>query len=455
MRSRLPYLLPCLFAAAALLGVGAATAQEAPRDPFFPHSGNRGYDVTHYGARLSYLPRSGGLRGTATIEAVAARSLRRFSLDLAGMKVTAVSVDGEPAGFGRGADKLRIAPARPPAAGQPFLAVVDYWGTPRTYTDPDGGPTEGWIRTDDGAIGIGEPVGTPVWLPCNDTLTDKASFDFRITVPERLKGVANGRLLGVSREGGRRTFEWSESQPMAPYLAAIDIGRGTLVRSEIEGLPAWTMVDPRLAAKARLALRPLPEIVRFESRLFGPYPFDALGSIVDLTEERIALESQTRPIYGRVPQRDIVVHEMAHQWFGDSVGLRRWPDVWLNEGFATWTQWYYEERHGGPTVRQIFRILKHEPARHASVWEPPAGDPGKPADLFDESVYLRGGMALEALRIEIGTGEMLEVLKRWATEHRYGNADTAEFIALAEAVSGERLRPLFRRWLFEPGKPQG
>jgi hypothetical protein len=229
----------------------------------------------------------------ATIEAAANRSLGHLSFDLAGMTVSGVTVGGEPAGFSRGGDKLRVVPATPLAAKRPFVAVVDYGGTPRSITD-SAGPTEGWIRTDDGAIGIGEPVGTPVWMPCNNTLTDKASFGFHITVPRRLKGVANGRLLSVSRDRTRKTFEWSESQPMAPYLAAINIGRGKLVRSVIEGIPAWTMVDPRLAGKARAALRPLPEIVRFESELFGPYPFDALGATVDLTER-----SPSRPRRGR------------------------------------------------------------------------------------------------------------------------------------------------------------
>jgi aminopeptidase N len=434
-----------------LVGLGGGSAQAATRDPFFPHSGNRGYDVTHYDVRLSYHPRGGRLRGTATIEATANRSLKRLSFDLAGMEVSGVTVDGEPAGFSRGGDKLRVVPAAPLPAAREFAAVVEYEGTPRTITDSDG-PTEGWIRTGDGAIGIGEPVGTPVWMPCNNTLTDKASFGFQITVPRHLKGVANGRLLSVSRDRTRKTFAWSESQPMAPYLAAIVIGRGKLVRGEIEGIPAWTMVDPRLAGKARAALRPLPEIVRFESELFGPYPFDALGVTIDLTE-RFALEAQTRPVFGLVPHQPVLVHEFAHQWFGDSVGLRRWPDIWLNEGFATWVQWYYGERHGGTSVRQIFRLIHHEPARQGSLWDPPPGHPGGPEELFADSVYVRGAMTLEALRIRIGTEAMLKVLRRWATAHRHGNAGTNQFVALSEAVSGQRLRPLFARWLYKPGKP--
>jgi aminopeptidase N len=272
-------------------------------------------------------------------------------------------------------------------------------------------------------------------------------------VPRGLKGIANGRLLGVTRRGPRTVFDWSEAEPMDPYLAVIDIGRGKLVHNEIAGLPAWTLVDPRLAKESRAALRELPKIIRFESGIFGPYPFDAAGSIVDVTNLGYALETQTRPIYAFPPDLTTVVHETAHQWFGDSVGLKRWPDIWLNEGFATWTEWYYAERHGGTSALQTFRTLSRVPASNTKFWNPPSGHPGTAKNLFATSTYLRGAMALEALRIKIGTKEMLEVLRRWATEHRYGSADIHQFIGLADQVSGRPLGPFFHRWLYRPGKP--
>ena len=154
-----------------------------------------------------------------------------------------------------------------------------------------------------------------------------------------------------------------------------------------------------------------------------------------------------------MPNRATIVHELAHQWFGDSVGLRRWPDIWLNEGFATWTQWYYAERRGGPSVRELFHTILREPASERLLWEPPPGHPGSAQKLFASSVYIRGAMTLEALRIAIGTPQMLTILRRWVGEHSYGNAGTGQFIALAEEVSGRDLRPLFHRWLFKPGKP--
>lgn len=449
---RLTRVFLCL-TVAGLLAAASAAAGRGPTDPFFPRSGNHGYDVSHYDVALSYQPQRGRLRASTRIEAVATQPLRRFSLDLDGLRVTAVRVDGEAAAFRRGRGKLKVLPRRPLARGEAFTAVVRYRGRPRKVIDPDGSE-EGWIRTDDGAFGVGEPVGTAAWIPCDNTLRDKASFDFAVTVPRPLQGVANGRLIAVAPHGATRTFKWSEGEPMDPYLAVVDIGRGRLLHGRADGLPTWTLADPRLAADSHLVLATLPEVIRFESKAFGPYPFDAAGSIVDAAPKvGYALETQTRPIYAYVPDVTTLVHETAHQWFGDSVGLQRWPQIWLNEGFATWTQWYYAEHHGGRSARQIFRKLERVPASDTAFWEPPSAHPGSAKHLFGASTYIRGAMTLEALRLQVGTADFLQILRLWASEHRYGSANIGQFITLAERVSGRDLGPLFQRWLYRRGKP--
>ncbi|MBA3866797.1 MAG: M1 family metallopeptidase [Solirubrobacterales bacterium] len=445
----------CLLAllALALLAAPLAGAANDAGEPFFPRAGSRAFDVAHYEVSLAYRPAKRSLEATTTIEAKATRGLKRFSLDLDGLTVTRVTVDGVRAAFGRGRDKLKIVPKTPPAKGERFTVVVDYHGHPRRVVDTDGS-SEGWIVTPDGAFGVGEPQGTPAWIPCNNVLYDKARFSFHLTVPARLSGVANGRLTSVTSHGGRRTFEWVESQPMATYLALVDIGAGRLTGSTIDGLPSWTLIDPALAKRSRNALAQLPEIVRFESSIYGPYPFDAAGSVVDNAPKLgYALETQTRPIYAFAPDLTTVVHETAHQWFGDSVGLRRWPNIWLNEGFATWTEWYYAERHGGRSARQIFTKLYRVPASDTAFWEPPAGHPGQSKNLFTTSTYVRGAMTLEALRLQIGTKKMLKVLRLWATDQRHATGDIDQFTTLAEEVSGQDLKPLFRRWLDSRGKP--
>ena len=445
--------LVALSGAAMLAGAAPAGAvTRAPGEPFFPRSGNRGYDVSHYEVHLGYAPRSGILHARDRITAKATTGLRRLAVDLDGLKVSGVTVNGKAAAVSRGRGKIRIRPAKRIAKGSKFTLDLRYAGVPRKVTDPDGS-TEGWYRTRDGAVAVGEPVGTAAWLACNNTLRDKASFEISIAVPRGLKAVANGRLVKIGRADGRREFFWRERQPMAPYLALVDIGRGKLEHGHIGRLPTWTLIDPRLAKKSRPAIDSLPAAIRFEQHLFGHYPFDAAGSVVDLAKLEYALETQTRPIYAYAPDRTTLVHETAHQWFGDSVGLERWPDIWLNEGLATWTQWYFAERHGGRSAAQVFAKLDRRPASETGFWNPPSGRPGQAKNLFATSTYVRGAMTLEALRQRVGTRDVLKLLRRWATERRYGHGDIEDFIALASEVSGRGLGHFFHRWLFQRGKP--
>jgi aminopeptidase N len=453
--SRSSRFLLTLVAALALAGgavASAASAPEQPSEPFFPRSGNRGYDVKHYDVTLGYQPRSGMLTARDVIEARATSGLQKFSLDLDGLKVTSVSVDGEAAEYSRGRGKVKVVPVRRIANGESFTVELRYQRVPRKVIDPDGSP-EGWYRTKDGAVGVGEPVGTAAWLACNNAPRDKASFDIQITVPSGVKAVSNGRLLSRQKVGGRVRWSWSEPKPMATYLALVDIGKGTLIQGHVGKLPTWTLVDPQLVKASRAAIDSLPGIIRWESHIYGPYPFAAAGSVVDVAKLEYALETQTRPIYAFAPDRTTVVHETAHQWFGDSVSLERWPNIWLNEGLATWTQWYYAEQHGGRTAQQVFAGLYRKPASATGLWNPPSGHPGQAKNLFAVSTYVRGAMTLQALRDKIGTHDLLRVLRTWATENRYGHGDIEGFIALANRVSGEHLRGFFGRWLFERGKP--
>ena len=458
--------------ATALAAAGLATASPASaRDPFFPDAGSDTYDVAHYGIRLRVddpppRGRDPRLRARVVIRASANQRLARFDLDLDRLAVSRVEVDGAPARFRRRAGKLTVIPAHPPAAGAPFTATVSYHGVPRPRVDPDAS-REGWDGTPDGAIVLSEPVGAPTWLPCNDRPTDKASFDFRISLPAHGEiastGIANGRLAGVAKRGGRRIWKWHEGQPMAPYLATVAIGRYRIFRSHVGSIPAWTAIHRSWldipGAVRRRALRTkalVPRILRFEQRFFGPYPFDATGLIIaGFSRFDYALETQTRPVFSYPPRAALVgleVHEFAHQWFGDSVSVQTWPNIWLNEGFATYAEWLWRERHGGPSALRTFRRLKRRPAR-AGFWDPPPGRPGSPQNLFDSSVYLRGAMTLEALRIRVGGPVFFRILRGWTAEHRYGNVTTAQFIDFAEQQAGVALDGLFQRWLFQRGKP--
>ncbi|MGN6558863.1 MAG: M1 family metallopeptidase [Solirubrobacterales bacterium] len=355
----------CLFAlcSAGFLLSATVAAGEGQNEPFFPHAGSRAYDAGHYQVELTYYPGQGGLvKARTRMSAVAERPLQRFPLDFVGPRVTAVRVDNKSARFERKSGKLWVVPPQPIPAGSQFESEVRYVGRPPTITDADG-TQEGWYPTDDGVLAVGEPQGTSAWIPCNNVPTDKASFAFDVRVPKGLKAVANGRLSKIEAVGNSVRFRWTEPKPMSTYLAVLDIGRGRIVKSGVDGRPAWTLIDPRLAKQSRPVLAALPEIVHFESKIYGDYPFPTAGSIVDYAPGLgYALETQGRPIYPYVPDLTTVVHETAHQWFGDSVGLMRWPEIWLNEGFATWTEWYYAERHGRRSAEEIFNRLHRVPA---------------------------------------------------------------------------------------------
>ncbi len=421
-------------------------------DPFFPEAGDGGYDVASYGLQLDFTPDTGDLTATATIAATATQDLSAFDLDLRGLQVNAVTVDGADAAFSQDDRKLSVTPSAVIPSGGAFTVVVAYSGQPHNVIDPDGSK-DGWIPTDDGAFVASEPQGSPTWFPCNDSLTDKALFDFEITVPKGVEAVANGALVSRRVDGPRVTWSYRATQPMAPYLATSTIGQFRIDQRPIAGIPSIVAVDPRVAGASKNALSRQAQMLQLWEKLFGPYPFSETGVIVDSAPSvGYALETQTRPLFDQAADSITLAHELAHQWFGDSVSIATWPDMWLNEGFATWAEWRWAQHQGGHTTAQHFRELMRRPASDPLWGFPPAAIP-KPAELFATPVYARGAMALEALRQRVGTQTFLGILRAWAAEHQYGNVDTAEFIALADARSGKRLDGLFERWLYEPGKP--
>ncbi|MGW1286571.1 M1 family metallopeptidase [Streptomyces sp. NPDC001118] len=445
-------------AVAALIGAAGPTAADttgAPGagDPYFPLSGNGGYHVRHYDLTLRYDTSSRHLDGKAVLTARAGQDLSRFDLDLTGLQVTGVAVDGAPAAFRRVGQELVVTSRHTLRTGRDFRVAVAYNGIPKPVTDPDGS-ADGWIPTDDGAFVAGEPQGAMTWFPANNHPKDKASYDFTITVPQGSTAVANGVLLGQRTAHGRTTFRWRESQPMASYLATATIGNFKVERySTDDGIQVYNAVDPREASAAAPVLKQLPSVLEWESKLFGPYPYRSAGSIVDHAPDvGYALETQTRPLYDAAPDLNTLVHENAHQWFGDSVSLTTWKDIWLNEGFAVYTEWLYDEQHDGDSAQETFDALYARPASDP-LWAYPPGDPGSGKNIFGAPVYQRGAMALHELRKAVGDGDFFRIVRAWPTVHRNGHGTTAQFVRLAEQISGKRLDGLFHTWLFANGKP--
>jgi aminopeptidase N len=447
----------CVAALFLILAGTAGAAAFAPGssglgDPFFPNAGNGGYDVSQYSLTLGYEPASNQLAGTAVITATATQDLSRFDLDLRGFSISRLEVNGQAATFTReGEQELVITPSAGLASGSQFTVTIDYAGTPPIVTDPDGS-IEGWVPTDDGAFVVGEPQGSPGWYPANDNPRDKARYDFSVTVPEGLTVMANGVLVSHVTTAGKTAWVWRETDPMAPYLATATLGVFDLTISQVGDIPSYVAVDPTLS-KGNV-LRKLPEIVKFYESIYGSYPFNAVGSIVD--DAKIvgySLETQTKPVYDRMPDEATVAHELSHMWFGDSVTLTQWPDIWLHEGFATWSEWIWSEYSGNKTAQKYFDNLYNTPAQDTAFWTPPPADPGTPAFMFNGTIYYRGGMTLQALRQKVGDFAFFQIMRGWATRNRYGNVTTPQFISLAEQISGMQLDHFFDVWLYQPAKP--
>ena len=636
-------------------------------DPYFPDDGNGGYDVQHYDLDLSYEPSTDVLSGTATIAATATQFLSRFNLDLDGLRVRSITVNGAAAKWHRSQGELVITPASPLPDAVSFTTVIVYDGIPGPIPDNEFG---GWIPTDDGVVVAGQPHGAATWFPANDHPIDKASFTFHVSVPAGLEAVANGRLDSATTAGGRTTWTWDAVEPMATYLATINVGEFAVDDYSADGIDYWDAIDPDLlepvaaprtgtqlaisgaadASYKRLArtisvpaggaqlsfwidratefpwdfvfveihtvgqddwttladlnghtsqdtgfvcpfwldihpflthyqtatkkgcdplgttgewwaatgdsgdaenwafdlgayagsdvevsisyasddvvqrngvfiddivVSPGPGSTSFEadgdtmdgwtsperpgaapattttgssgpprtsrprrarSRLgrsrasrrsstswgsnFGPYPFSTGGGIVDDVQGLgFALETQTRPVYARdfftdpLSGDNVVVHEIAHQWYGDSLALARWQHIWLNEGFASYAEWLWSEDQGLGTAQEIFDFWYEVFPADDPFWSVVIGDPG-PDQLFDFAVYIRGAMTLHQLRLAVGDDDFFEIMQTWAADHAGGNVTTDEFIALAESISGEDLGALFDTWLFTAGKPE-
>ncbi len=432
--------------------VGAAGAG----DPYFPLQGNGGYDVAHYDLAIHYTPAGTQLSGHATITATTTQPLARFDLDLRpSMVASSVTVDGRAASFRQPAartQELIVTPARQLSAGASFTVVVDYAGTARPAVDPDGS-LDGFIPTNDGAFVASEPQGSPTWFPVNDTPGDKATYAVQVTVPAGLTAVSNGRLVSHRSAGAETTWSWVMNQPISSYLVTATIGQFDVTTGRTPGgVPYFVAVDPTQAQRSAARLAKLPAIIDYYSSVYGRYPFGQAGAIVDdAPEVGYALETATRPVFDRAPSLSTLAHELAHQWYGDTVTLHHWRDIWLNEGFAEFSAWLWGEHTGGrTTAQQLDRLL----ARSDPDWyQPPPGNPGASDEIFADSVYDRGAATLAALRIKLGDPTFLPIMRGWVRMHRFGNATVEEFTAYAQRSSPVPLANFFRTWLYSKTKP--
>ena len=495
--------LPAIALAACLLLPAAASAAAKPGslslgDPLFPQIGNGGYDALHYDLHLSYDPAANALgAGTkATITARATQGLSSFGLDFQrDLAISSVSVDGVPATFDRRDAKPRLSrkrkvtqpaklivtPASPIADGAEFTVEVQYSGVPKPIVDTDL-TEEGWVQACsgtgecDGSFTVNEPIGAQSWFPCNNYMTDKATFTTSITVPAGYTALGVGELAPFPPSpSGSVTWTWNEDDPTAPYLTTATVGRFDFTEGSMTerisgaSLPIYGSIvsagPQELREKVERNVKALPSMIDFLSKRFGPYPFDSAGYVADwVPRVGYALENQTKPHFAgtdRGPEinKPELLHELAHQWMGDSVTGRSWQQIWFNEGWATFAEVYWGAKaNNGQSPRRFFRDVY---ALDRFEFRRAPADLGEPRHLFDSvPVYNRPGAMIEGYREIVGNQRFFHFARKLGAEHRHGVIGEGEFVSTAKRMSGLGPRGLlklgdyFRQWLHRTGKPE-
>lgn len=441
----------------AKMATKAAETVRPVRDPYLPDSGNSGYRVSRYELDLEYKVHSNRLSGTATITAVTLTALREVTLDLADeLSVAKVWINGRPpARFSTSAAKLRIrlATALPPGAA--LVIAVRYSGAPRPSETLWG--EVGFEELSDGVLVSGQPNGAPSWFPCDDHPTAKASYLIRVSTDSPYHAVANGELTSRRVRATRTTWTYEQHEPTPTYLVTLQIGRYVTHQMPGSAVPIHAVLPARLRPHFDRDFAQQSQMMALFVRLFGPYPL-AAGYTVLVTDDNleIPLEAQGISIFGANHcdgtggSMRLIAHELAHQWFGNSVTLRRWRDIWLHEGFACYAEWLWSEHSGGPSADALARRYHRQLA--ASPQDLLLADPG-PADMFDDRVYKRGAITLHLLRGLLGDDAFFALLREWTTRYRHGNADTEDFTRLAAEYTSEPLQPLWQEWLYSTAVP--
>lgn len=418
--------------------------------------GDESFDVNHYDLDLDCNLVTNRLDAKAVLRCTARQDLSSFELDLYELRASKVSVDlAAVAKVTQKHGRLKIKLAKKLPAGAQFVVSLKYAGKPKPVPGIFGGA--GWEELNDGILVTAQPYGAASWFPCNDRQNNKASYRLTISYAGSYWAAATGKLTKHEVRGGSHRWSYEQTEPMAPYLAALHIGAGMAQRVDsASGVPIEIVSPAMVNVREGSSFAQLGEMVTTFCELFGPYPFSCYRVVVTEDALEIPLEAQAMALFGANhavagwPNERLVAHELAHQWFGNSVTAGDWRDIWLHEGFACYAEWLWSQASGGRSTashaNEHWSRLQHLPQ------EVPLGDPG-PANMFDDWVYKRGALTLHALRGVVGDEVFFTILREWASRHRWGVVATADFVALAEELHGSSLAELFDAWLYRTSLP--
>lgn len=423
-------------------------------DPYLPRHGDRTFAVEDYDLDLRYRPRGNHLEGTAVLTVTVLETTTAIELDLYVLRVRRVEVEGATlARWTHRDSKVRLRTQRPLEAGTRLVVTLAYSGTPRPMPGPDG--RAGWEELTDGVIVAAQPHGAPSWFPCNDRMDDKASYRIAVTTDTGYRVVANGELVAQTPQGRFVRWEYRQVEPMAAYLATVQIGR-YVEEALPSATPAVLVCPPGLLARARSAFTDQGEMLALFASLFGDYPFPRYTVVVTDDVLEIPLESQTLSTFGRNhlsgqwPAQRLIAHELAHQWFGNTVTAASLSDIWLHEGFACYCEWLWSEEAGSDSADD--RARHHHAALSGLPQDLLLTAPGA-ENLFDDRVYKRGALALHEVRLRGGDDRFFALLRTWVERHRFGSVSTSDFEHLVQETCGRAVVQALAPWLHESALP--
>ncbi|QUQ70808.1 M1 family peptidase [Kutzneria sp. CA-103260] len=458
-----------------MLGVAGTAAAAPPTtgapnlgDRLFPDLGNGGYDAQSYDVSYDYRPGVTTMDSSVVMRARATQALSSFSLDALVAKIGSVTVDGRPAAFRTAGEKLFVTPAAPVRDHALFDVRIEYTSDRKldppspTVRVPPGmdWPIKAWINTPDGFGFMGQPDRAHLFFPANDYPGDKARFTFRVTTPSDLTAVANGSLVSKDLSGDRTTYVWRTASDIPTDITQVAVGKFREIdQTGPHGLPVQSFLPASLTGGDDLVRQTPAQIAWLEKTLGLPFPFQRYGVLgLDSDYDGVALETATMSTFAAatfVQPADqvtpVMVHELTHQYFGDSVSVGSWDDMWLSEGHATYYQMLFSAQQRNITFADNMKSLYAEDADQRSTWGPPAHMRNAGATLVGSDAA--GALTLFALHELVGEQTFQRIEQTFYTQFHGRSAHTQDYIDVANRVAGRDLTSFLTAWLYGTATP--
>ena len=421
---------------------------------------DRVVDIQHIALAIEVDPSKRMVAGTATLTCKAIVPTKSIELDAVELTIEKVSVNGKPAAFRHDGRKLRV---EVPSAAELAIAI-EYKGAPRRglyFTAPDDGypqkPVMAWTQ--------GQDEDSRYWFPCIDAPIEKATSEIIATVPAAMFALSNGVLVSDKTKGGKRTLHWKLDVPHSCYLITLAVGDFSTIETKWRDMPVVYYVQKGLEAKAERTCARTPQMLELFSTKFGvPYPYPRYSqvfvadfifggmentsatTITDtvLLDERAAIDYDVDAL---------VAHELAHQWFGDLVTCRDWGEGWLNEGFATYSEYIWREHHEGRDAADLEleewaeAYFGEDAGRYRRTIATKLFD--EPIDIFDHHLYDKGGRVLHMLRALLGDELFFKSLAHYLGKHRHGLVESRDLARAVEDATGKNVDWFFSQWVID------